>query len=184
MNTMKAVLAAMAALVPVCAMAKPKSHEVAYQATLGGDTPSTRTGSKATGAAKISVDKKSKTVDLEMRVTGITIDQLWDSLVAAPVGPIHFHIYGSHDHGDSANSALVLPVPFGSAYAATEDGFTATFKDYPFAQGAALVKSDKTFEEFVAAMDGGLIVLNIHTDAFQPGEISGGITPVGRAHRH
>ena len=47
-----------------------------------------------------------------------------------------------------------------------------------------------TFDGFVAAMQGGLIVLNIHTDAFNPGEISGRVgggdhpAQPGTVHRH
>jgi hypothetical protein len=167
-----------------CATATPPADEVVYRATLRGDTPSTGTGSKATGQATVAVDTAAQTVDLTLAVQGITIDQLWDNLVAAPIGPIHLHIYASHDHSASAPSALLLPVPFGPSYASTADGFTVTVKDYPYAQGAALLKSDKSFAEFVAALDGGAVVLNIHTDAFQPGEISGDVMRAGRAQAH
>jgi hypothetical protein len=171
-------------LLSACATAAPSAHESAYHAVLGGDTPSTRTGSKATGEAHVTVDRQAQTIDITLNVTGITIDQLWDNLVAAPVGPIHLHIYASHDHSASDTSALLLPVPFGAPYAPTVDGFTVTVKEYPYAQGAALLKSDKSFADFVAALDNGLVVMNIHTDAFQPGEISGDVTRMGGSHAH
>ena len=167
-----------------CATGTPLPHEVAYHATLRGDTASTSTGSKATGDAQVSVDMDAQTVDLTLNVSGITIGQLWDNLVAAPIGPIHFHIYATHDHSASDTSALLLPVPFGLAYAPAGDGFTVTVKDYPYAQGAALLGSDKSFVDFVAALDSGAVVLNIHTDAFQPGEISGDVTRAGMTHAH
>ena len=34
------------------------------------------------------------------------------------------------------------------------------------------------------ALDNGAVVLNIHTDAFQPGEISGDVTRAGMTHAH
>jgi hypothetical protein len=171
-------------LLSACATATPSAHESAYHAVLRGDTPSTSTGSKATGEAHVTVDAQAQTIDITLNVTGITIDQLWDNLVAAPIGPIHLHIYASHDHSASDTSALLLPVPFGPSYVATANGFTVTVKDYPYAQGATLLKSDKSFADFVAALDNGRVVMNIHTDAFQPGEISGDVARAGATHTH
>ena len=45
-----------------------------------------------------------------------------------------------------------------------------------YADGAALLGSSTSFEDFLAAMDGGRVVFNIHTDAFNDGEISGVVT--------
>lgn len=45
--------------------------------------------------------------------------------------------------------------------------------DYPYAQGAAALESDASFDAFVAGLESGAVVLNIHTDAHQAGEISG-----------
>jgi hypothetical protein len=68
---------------------------------------------------------------------------------------------------------LVLPLPYGADYRATRSGLRVTMKDYDYTAGAALLKSTLTFDEFVAAMKSGLVILNVHTDAFHPGEISG-----------
>lgn len=182
MRLVKWLSAAAFLMLSGCATSAPSAHEIAYHAALRGDTPSTSTGSKATGEAHVTVDTEAQTIDLTLNVTGITIDQLWDNLVAAPIGPIHFHIYASHDHSASDTSALLLPVPFGPSYVPTADGFTVTVKDYPYAQGAALLHSDKSFAEFAAALESGAVVLNIHTDAFQPGEISGDVTRAGMTH--
>jgi hypothetical protein len=46
-------------------------------------------------------------------------------------------------------------------------------KDYDYRAGAKLVGSTLTFDEFVAAMRSGLVILNVHTDKHNPGEISG-----------
>lgn len=184
MKVAKWLGAAAVLMVSACATAAPPAHDVAYHAVLRGDTASTSTGSKATGEAHVTVDPVAQTIDFTLNVTGITIDQLWDTLVAAPIGPIHFHIYASHDHSASDTSALLLPAPFGPSYVPTADGFTVTVKDYPYAQGAALLQSDRSFADFVAALDNGAVVLNIHTDAFQPGEISGDVTRAGMTHAH
>jgi hypothetical protein len=114
---------------------------------------------------------------MSLEVKGITIAGLWDQLVAAPIGPIHLHHYANHDHASGDGVTLILPVPFGANYKATPGGFRVTMTDYPYADGAKLVKTDKTFAQFKAALDGGDLVLNIHTDAFNSGEISGLVVP-------
>jgi hypothetical protein len=68
---------------------------------------------------------------------------------------------------------LVLPLPYGADYRGTKHGLRVTMKGYDYDAGAKLLKSDLTFDAFVAAMRGGLVILNVHTDAFNPGEISG-----------
>ena len=50
-------------------------------------------------------------------------------------------------------------------------------KDYDYVAGAKLLNSTLSFDDFVAGMKSGLIVLNIHTDKFNPGEISGLVVP-------
>jgi len=73
--------------------------------------------------------------------------------------------------------AVVLPTPFGAGYMDTAKGFSVTMKGYPYADGAKLLKSDLSFDGFVAAMSSGTVVLNVHTDRFGDGEISGKIIP-------
>ena len=139
------------------------------------------------GNALIRVDTQRRTVSLDLTVTGITPHALWDKLVTAPIGPVHLHKYATAAGGDSV---LVMPFPFGSDYRATKGGMRLVAKDHDYTAGAALLKSTLSFEDFVNAMRGGLIVLNIHTDAFNPGEISGrvggGPAPdiAGVPHRH
>jgi hypothetical protein len=138
-----------------------------FHAVLDGRYGMEPSGSSATGKAAIRVDTVTRRVSVDLSVTGITINDLWDKLVAAPMGPIHFHKYAG------ADSVLVLPLPFGPDYRATPAGMAVAMKDYDYAVGAALLKSTLSFDDFVAAMKGGQIVLNIHTDKFNPGEISG-----------
>ena len=47
------------------------------------------------------------------------------------------------------------------------------------AEGAALLRSDMSFEAFVQTLGSDFVYLNIHTDAYQDGEISGRLRPQG-----
>ena len=176
-----AVLAAGAAAVPV------QAEVLTFRSTLDGKYGAEATGSAATGSARIKVDTKRQRVSVDLTVDGITMDALWDKLVAAPIGPVHLHKYATAAGGDSV---LVVPFPFGPDYAAVGNGIRLTARDRDYAAAAALLKSDLSFEDFVAAMRGGLIVLNVHTDAFNPGEISGRVgggphlSRPGDPHRH
>jgi CHRD domain len=131
------------------------------------------TGSAATGTARVKVDTRRRRLSVDLTLDGITADALWDKLVTAPIGPIHFHKYATAAGGDSV---LVLPLPYGAQYRATKHGLRVTMKDYDYVAGGKLVKSNLSFDEFVVAMRSGLVVLNVHTDAFNPGEISGLVT--------
>lgn len=187
MHVRKLVLGAAAALAAGLWAVPAHAEILTFHTNLDGKYGAEPTGSAATGKARIDVDTKRQTVSMDMTIEGITPDALWDKLVAAPIGPVHLHKYATAAGGDSV---LVVPVPYGANYKATKNGMRVTTKDYDYAAGAALLKSTLTFDAFVAAMKGGLIVLNIHTDAFNPGEISGrvggGAHPAqpGAAHRH
>ena len=170
---MRAILAAAAVLCATPALCK----ELAFRATLRGDTASTTTGSKASGAARIVVDTEAKTVDVSLNVVGLKPEDLRASLVKAPLGPIHLHLYGSTDHGPNSSASLVLPVPYGPAYSPTASGFQVRMKAYPYATGAAVVNASASFDEFVADLQSGKVVLNVHTNRFPDGEISGDVTP-------
>ena len=143
---------------------------LSFKANLNGKYGADATGSTATGAARIRVDTKSQRVSVDMTVDGITTEALWDKLVAAPIGPIHFHKYATVD---AKESVLVLPLPYGDNYKATKKGMRVTMTGYDYVAGAKLLKSTLTFDQFVTAMQSGLVVLNVHTDRFNPGEISG-----------
>ena len=165
---------AVAALAAVAAPLPAAAKVLKFHAVLDGKYGSDPTGSAATGRAAIRVDTVSRRVSVDLTVDGITVDQLWDKLVAAPIGPIHFHKYATAAGGDSE---LALPLPYGPDYHARAAGMRVTMKGYDYVAGAALLKSTLGFDDFVAGMQGGLIVLNIHTDQFNPGEISGLVVP-------
>lgn len=146
--------------------------ELNYTASLDGVTAPTNTGSVATGDARVSVDTTAQTVSVAMNIHGITLDDLWDHVIHAGMGPVHLHLYAAN--GDIS---LLVPFPYGSSYAASADGFTLTVEDYPYAQGAAVLQSDMSFDTFVTTLGGEFVYLNVHTDTFQDGEISGRLTP-------
>ncbi len=160
------------AVIAVATAAPATAKTLTFRATLSGIAPPTTTGSPARGKAVIKVDTSSKKVSVDLDVTGITIDQLNDKLVAKPVGPIHFHVYRTADDVE-----LILPLPYGPDYRATKTGFRVTMRGYDYAAGAKLINSSATLDEFVNAMRGQRIVLNVHTDKFPDGEISGTVMP-------
>ncbi len=142
-----------------------------FRAVLGGTKPPTMTGSPATGTAKVRVDTSTRRVSVDLDVTGITLDQLDKALIARPVGPVHFHEYRSADDVE-----MVLPLPYGASYRATRTGFHLTVRDYDYEAGVKLANSGATLDEFVTAMRAGKIMLNVHTDRFPDGEISGAMS--------
>jgi len=164
-----------ASVAAVSAMPGAAAAEVLkFHVALDGKSGPEPTGSPATGTAKVRVDTVTHRVSVELDVSGITVDDLADNLVNSPVGPIHFHKYATAAGGDSV---LALPLPFGRDYRPKKWGLQVRMKNYDYVAGAALVKSTLSFDDFVAGMRGGLIVLNVHTDQFPPGEISGLVVP-------
>lgn len=166
-----------AAAIAALAVGSAQAKELTFKAALNGQTPSTMTGSKATGQAAIRVDTDKQEVSVSLAVKGLSVDDLSSGLRKAPMGPIHLHVYGGHSHGANDDAELLFPLPYGSTYAPTADGFTVTVKDAPFAPAAKLVQSKSTFDDFVSALQAGRIVLNIHTNAKPEGEISGDVVP-------
>ncbi len=146
--------------------------ELSYTATLDGVTAPTNTGSLATGAARVNVNTEAQTVSIDMQIHGVTLDQLWDHVIHAGMGPVHLHLYAA-----DGDISLLVPFPYGATYTATSDGFTLSVANYSYAEGAALLQSDMSFETFVSTLGSEFVYLNIHTDAFQDGEISGRLAP-------
>ena len=166
---------ALAAAIAVAALPTPALAKILkFHAALDGNYGAEPSHSPATGRATVRVDTVTRRVSVDLDIKGITVDQLWDKLVAAPIGPIHFHKYATAAGGDSE---LALPLPFGLGYRPTSGGMHVTMKDYDYVAGAKLLNSTLSFDDFVAGMKSGLIVLNIHTDKFNPGEISGLVVP-------
>jgi hypothetical protein len=169
LRILTAALAATAAF----ALAPASAAQLSYSAALNGVTAPTETRSIATGAAAITVDTEAQTVSVHMQIHGITADQLWDHVVHNGMGPVHLHLYAAN--GDIS---LLVPFPYGASYTATPDGFTLNVENYSYTEGAALLQSDMSFETFVATLGADFVYLNVHTDAFQDGEISGRLLQV------
>jgi hypothetical protein len=160
------------AVIAITTASPAAAKTLTFRASLSGIAPPTTTGSPARGKAVIKVDTSSKRVSVDLDVTGITIDQLADGLVAKPIGPIHFHVYRTADDVE-----LILPLPYGPDYRTTSKGFRVTMRGYDYAAGAKLINSGADFDEFVNGLRGQRIVLNVHTDKFPNGEISGTVMP-------
>lgn len=152
-------------------IAPAQAAQLHYAATLNGAQYPTETGSSATGAATLDIDTDAQTIDAHIVVTGLRFADLSQHLAHSRMGPMHLHRY----QGDDVT--LILPFPFGASYAETADGFTVDVEDYPYADGAERTGSHLSFEQFLAALAGDPIYLNIHTQAFGEGEISGRVTP-------
>ncbi|MBP6014550.1 MAG: CHRD domain-containing protein [Alphaproteobacteria bacterium] len=166
MRFSKIILAAAALVLAAPAIA----GDLKFTATLRGDKEPTNTGSKATGEARIVVHGDTQTVDVSATVNGIAPSDFATHLAHAPVGPMHLHIYATN--GDVS---LLLPFPMGPEYQAAGGGFTYKRTGYAYAEGAKIVSSTISFDDFVNAMRSGAVVFNIHTNAFGDGEISGKI---------
>jgi hypothetical protein len=142
-----------------------------FHATLDSRSVYTTTGSEATGKARIQIDTDRRLVSVDLVVDGITVPLLWSKLMNAPIGPIHFHKVATAGAGSGV--ALVFPLPYGPVYHPTPRGIHVKMVKYDYAAGAKLLNSSLPFDDFVAAMKSGLMILNIHTEKFTQGEISG-----------
>jgi hypothetical protein len=126
--------------------------------------------SAALGAGLVNVDLRTRTIDVSLTVLGISLDDLNDGLVAAPVGPVHLHRAPA-----GVNGPIVVPFGFGDNYTSigTDLGFELVAND--------LVADDfigRTFHQLVRDLNNGDIYFNVHTDAFGGGEIRGQLATV------
>ncbi len=145
-----------------------QAAELNFTAALSGRQEPTITGSAATGTATLSVDTEARTVDVMLTITGISLDGLYDHVIHAGVGPVHLHLYAA-----DGEISLLVPFAYGPTYAETANGFTLMVSGLSYADGAALLGSELSFEAFVVSLGTDFVYLNVHTDAFNDGEISG-----------
>ncbi|QGZ93866.1 CHRD domain-containing protein [Terricaulis silvestris] len=151
----------------VSAASPVAAAELRYTATLAGAQYPTETGSAATGTATLTVDTETQTIDAQIVITGLKFDDLAQHLAHSRMGPMHLHRYQGED------VTLIAPFPFGESYVETADGFTVTVTDFPYAEAAERTRSSLSFDQFIAALANDPIYLNLHTEAFGDGEISG-----------
>jgi|CXWL01.1.fsa_nt_gi hypothetical protein len=166
-RTIGAACAALALLAAPAAAA-----ELTFRADLNGAQVPTVTGSNATGTALVRVDTAAQTIGIDLNVHGLTLDDLYDHIIHAGMGPVHLHLYAAN--GDIS---LLVPFPYGASYTQTADGFALAVSDYSYAEGAAVLRSQVSFEDFVASLGTDFVYLNIHTDRVSDGEISGRLAP-------
>lgn len=158
----------MAAVAVVFSAAPAAAETLHYTATLNGAQAPTITGSMATGTAAVEIDTAAQTVSVAMDVAGVSLDDLYDHVIHAGVGPVHLHLYAAN-----GEISLLVPFPYGGDYADTAAGFRLEIEDLPYAANAARVGSTLSFDQFVQTLGSDFVYLNIHTDAMNDGEISG-----------
>jgi hypothetical protein len=143
-----------------------------YTADLSGVHEPTNTNSTATGTATFVIDTDAQIIDAQIEIHGLKFDDLAHHLAHSRMGPIHLHQY--KDNGDVE---LIVPFPFGDTYAETADGFTVTVHHYSYPDGQTVLGSNIPFEALLASLAQGKILLNVHTQRFGDGEISGYLVP-------
>lgn len=168
---MRIVAFAFAALAAIVCVAPAEAAQLSFTTTLAGNQYPTTTGSAATGSARIVVDTTTQTIDATITITGLKFADLRQHLAHSRMGPIHLHRY------QGADVTLIVPFPMGATYVETANGFTVTVRGYRYADGAAALNSNLSFAAFVAALGSDPIYLNVHTERFGDGEISGRVRP-------
>ena len=147
---------------------------LSFAAVLDGaqEVPPVKTD--ASGTATFKVDTNTETLDFNLDVTGINLDGLFDTLVQAPVGPVHIHAAPK-----GSNGPIVVPFAFSlETYSDTDDGFNLNVEDFAYADAAALAGSSVDFAGFLDLLNAEGTYINVHTDAFNGGELRGQLSPV------
>lgn len=152
---------------------EPGAQTLRYCAVLNGQSPPYNTGSSATARATIRIDQRAQSIAITLDVNGLTTEALWDRLVAAPIGPIHLHSYNNGAITDPNASSLAFPVPYGKTYKSTRTGFRVRAGAIDYDRAIATIKDGVDFDSFLASINSGSVLVNIHTDRFNDGEISG-----------
>lgn len=130
--------------------------------------------SASTGGARLTVDTTAEALSFSLGVNGISLDNLWDDLVASPVGPIHLH---NNTLGN--NGPVIVPFAFNmDDYTATTSGFNLSVTDFSYADAIATSGSSLSFDDFLTALNDDAIYINVHTDTFNGGEIRGQVAAV------
>ena len=163
-------------LICVCVFATGAAQAATFEfgATLSGAQEVPPVVTSSSGTAQVFVDNGDETIDFSLSVQGISVDDLEDGLVAAPVGPIHLHLAPA-----GSNGPVVIPFAFDPAtYIDTDDGFALNVSDFAFADAIALSGAGGTFDQFLAGMIDEQYYVNVHTDEFASGELRGQVSPV------
>lgn len=147
---------------------------LSFNSVLSGDQEVPPVTTDASGTATLTVDDLAQTLSFSLNVIGINLDDLFDTLVEAPVGPVHLH-----NAPAGSNGPIIVPFAFDlETYSDTADGFSLTVEDYAYADAAALAGSDLGFGDFLSLLQDSGSYINVHTDAFGSGELRGQVSPV------
>lgn len=150
----------------------PAAHAstLTFEGVLNGaqEVPAPNT-SAASGFGVVTVDTIAQTFNVSLTVDGITLAQLNDGLVAAPVGPVHLH-----NAPAGVNGGIVVPFAFGLLYEATPLGFAINATNLTLSN----ITGGLDFAGLVAELSAGRIYFNVHTDLFAGGEIRGQLAPI------
>jgi hypothetical protein len=158
----------------ICGATLPVSAgTLTFESRLDSGQSTTGSDSTATGTALLEVDTDAETLNFRLGVEGIEIDDLWDVLVASPLGPIHIH-----EGVRGATGPVAIPFAFNTTdYMTTLDGFWLTVSDFSYADAVGVSGFGQTFDAFVAGLNASGFYINIHTDAWNAGEIRGQLVP-------
>lgn len=140
-----------------------------YKASLDSSQSTTGSNSTATGTALLLVDTTMETLSFRLGVTGIDRDDLFDALVASPIGPVHIH-----DAPRGQTGPVAIPFAFNDTdYLTTATGFWLSVTDYAYSDAISLSGFGESFAEFVEGLNQDGYYINVHTDAWNSGEIRG-----------
>jgi len=134
-------------------------------------TPSPWANSAPSGSGTLVVDDVAETLDLSLNVHGVSIYDLLDALVAAPIGPIHLH-----QGAPGVNGPIAVPFAYSTdTYKPTASGFDLDVNGLSY---AAVAGPDLSFADFLGELDAERIYVNVHTDDVPSGQLRGDLTPV------
>lgn len=140
----------------VCAMVLPANAE-AYRAKLTRDhdiAKNWRSQQAGYGNAKLKLSEDGTHLTLELKVTGIKLDELSAAGKGGVLGPIHIH-----NSPQGGPNFFILQLP--GDYKATKDGFTLTLTDWEIEAPLGGAKVDADF--VVNEIRSGKAYIGLHT---------------------
>lgn len=174
MIQLRNMMGACAALVVMASSSQLAAATYSFTSILSGDQEVPPVSTTSSGSAALSVDSTTQTLSFNLNVVGISLDGLFDALVAAPVGPVHLH-----NAAAGSNGPIVVPFAFDPAtYQDTSDGFSLAVTDFAYSDAVAISGSAVSFADFVAGLRAEDYYINVHSDAFNSGELRGQLAPI------
>ncbi|MCB1340228.1 MAG: CHRD domain-containing protein [Pseudooceanicola sp.] len=138
-----------------------------FHAKVDGSQEPVAVSTAAKGRAQLKLDKTDESLTFKMTVLGLTKSDLLD---VSGLGPVHLHLAVA-----GVNGPVVVPFAYGNAkYWDGGKGFRMKAEKVAFAD---LNITDLTFMDFLQAVKGGGIYVNVHTAENSGGEVRGQFTP-------